>query len=61
MDPGADRAYWLSPGARRHLEEFEANRTLGFRCAMTRVGSPVDNGNGPGGNKFKTRRKKSKT
>jgi gliding motility-associated lipoprotein GldJ len=36
-----DRAYWLSPGARRYLDEREARDDLGFRCAMTRVGSPA--------------------
>ncbi len=36
-----DRAYWLSPGARRYLDEREARDDLGFRCAMTRVGNPV--------------------
>lgn len=36
-----DRAYWLSPGARRYLDERESRDDLGFRCAMTRVGSPV--------------------
>ena len=35
-----DRAYWLSPGERRFLLETEAREDLGFRCAMTRVGSP---------------------
>jgi formylglycine-generating enzyme required for sulfatase activity len=34
-----DRAYWLSPGARRFLEENESKDDLGFRCAMTRVGA----------------------
>jgi len=34
-----DRAYWLSPGARRFLDEQAARSDLGFRCAMTRVGS----------------------
>jgi formylglycine-generating enzyme len=38
-----DRAYWLSPGARRHLEEDQAMSTLGFRCAMDRMGSPEGN------------------
>jgi formylglycine-generating enzyme len=38
-----DRAYWLSPGARRFLKEYEARDDLGFRCAMTRVGSPKGN------------------
>lgn len=36
-----DRAYWLAPGARRFLDERESRDDLGFRCAMTRVGSPV--------------------
>jgi gliding motility-associated lipoprotein GldJ len=36
-----DRAYWLSPGTRRFLDEDLATATIGFRCAMTRVGSPV--------------------
>jgi gliding motility-associated lipoprotein GldJ len=35
-----DRAYWLSPGTRRFLDEDHATDDLGFRCAMTRVGSP---------------------
>jgi len=35
-----DRAYWLSPGARRYKLENESSSDLGFRCAMTRVGSP---------------------
>jgi sulfatase modifying factor 1 len=37
----ADRAWWLSPGSRRFLEEDKASRAVGFRCAMTRVGSPT--------------------
>jgi len=36
-----DRAYWLVPGTRRFLDEKMARADLGFRCAMTRVGSPV--------------------
>jgi len=36
-----DRAYWLAPGARRYLDERESRDDLGFRCAMTRVGSPI--------------------
>jgi gliding motility-associated lipoprotein GldJ len=35
-----DRPYWLSPGARRYRPETESSNDLGFRCAMTRVGSP---------------------
>ncbi len=36
-----DRAYYLSPGTRRFLLESESRDDLGFRCAMTRVGTPV--------------------
>ena len=53
----ADRAYWLSPGTRRFKEEDKADRTIGFRCAMIRVGSPSGN-EMPSGNQFKTKRKK---
>ncbi|MBN2482558.1 MAG: SUMF1/EgtB/PvdO family nonheme iron enzyme, partial [Bacteroidales bacterium] len=35
-----DRAYWLSPGTRRFLDEDQSRDDLGFRCAMIRVGSP---------------------
>jgi gliding motility-associated lipoprotein GldJ len=38
-----DRAYWLSPGTRRFLDESGTRDDLGFRCAMTRVGSPKGN------------------
>ncbi len=36
-----DRAYWLSPGTRRFLDENGTRDDIGFRCAMTRVGAPV--------------------
>jgi formylglycine-generating enzyme len=36
-----DRTYWMNPGTRRFLDEKQATDFLGFRCAMTRVGSPV--------------------
>ncbi len=36
-----DRAYYLSPGTRRFLVETESRDDLGFRCAMTRVGTPA--------------------
>jgi formylglycine-generating enzyme len=39
-----DRAYYLNPGARRYLDQRQSNAWLGFRCAMTRVGSPVGMG-----------------
>jgi formylglycine-generating enzyme required for sulfatase activity len=35
-----DRPYWLVPGTRRYLEQTKSQNDLGFRCAMTRVGSP---------------------
>ena len=35
-----DRAYYLAAGSRRFLDETKAQDDLGFRCAMTRVGSP---------------------
>ena len=35
-----DRAYWLVPGTRRYLEQNKSQSDLGFRCAMTHVGSP---------------------
>lgn len=38
-----DRAYWMSPGTRRFLDEKASRDDLGFRCAMTRVGSPAGN------------------
>ncbi len=36
-----DRAYWMTPGTRRFLQEDKAKKDLGFRCAMIRVGSPT--------------------
>ena len=36
-----DRAYWMNPGSRRFLDEKQAKDYIGFRCAMTRVGSPT--------------------
>ncbi len=41
-----DRAYWMSPGTRRFLDEKQSTNDLGFRCAMIRVGSPEGLGNG---------------
>ena len=35
-----DRAYYLSVGSRRFLEEDQALSTIGFRCAMDRMGTP---------------------
>jgi len=36
-----DRYYWHNAGSRRFLDEDKATCTIGFRCAMDRVGSPV--------------------
>lgn len=36
-----DRAYYTIPGTRRFLDERRSMSTLGFRCAMARVGSPT--------------------
>lgn len=47
-----DRAFWLSPGQRRFLEQDKSNAYIGFRCAMTRVGSPRGNFD-KGGNQFR--------
>ena len=35
-----DRAYWLNPATRRFMEQDRAANDVGFRCAMTFVGSP---------------------
>ena len=39
-----DRAYWLSPGTRRYLDQEQATATIGFRCVMDRVGDQVKKG-----------------
>jgi len=52
----ADEAFWLAPGARRYLEEDQALSTLGFRCAMIRLGGEIDNAT-MGGNEFKESKK----
>jgi gliding motility-associated lipoprotein GldJ len=36
-----DRAYWLSPGTRRFLDEEQSAIDIGFRCAMDRLGTPT--------------------
>lgn len=36
-----DRAYWLVGSNRRFLDENQSTATIGFRCAMDRVGSPA--------------------
>ena len=34
-----DRAYWLDPAQRRYLPQYMATDYIGFRCAMSRLGS----------------------
>ena len=40
-----DRAYWLNPGTRRHMQQDESTAMTGFRCAMTMVGNVFGPGN----------------
>lgn len=40
-----DRAFWMTPGSRRFLDESQSTDYIGFRCAMIRVGSPSGMGN----------------
>jgi len=54
-----DRAYWLSPGARRFLDEDQSSSTIGFRCAMDRFGSQEGNGF-KNGNHFSNRRQNTR-
>jgi len=35
-----DRAFYMSPGERRYMDQNEASNSIGFRCAMDRMGSP---------------------
>jgi gliding motility-associated lipoprotein GldJ len=39
-----DRAYWLDPAQRRFLPQGMASDDIGFRCAMSRVGSKSKKG-----------------
>ena len=34
-----DRAYWLDPAQRRYLPQYIATDYIGFRCAMSGLGS----------------------
>ena len=36
-----DRAYWMVPGTRRYLDQSLSTATIGFRCAMDRLGPPT--------------------
>ena len=55
----ADRLFWLSPGARTYKDQDKADRAIGFRCAMTRVGGQGGNSD-VGGITFKEKPKKVK-
>lgn len=48
-----DRAYWLAVGSRRFLDEDKSTCTIGFRCCMSREGSPT-------GLNFQSSKKKKK-
>ena len=39
-----DRSYWMTAGTRRFLDEKQSTNSIGFRCAMVRVGSPIGMG-----------------
>ena len=40
-----DREYWLDPAQRRYYPQNIATDYIGFRCAMSRVGSKSKKGN----------------
>jgi sulfatase modifying factor 1 len=37
-----DRAYYLNPATRRYMEQSRAKDDVGFRCAMDRIGPPIN-------------------
>jgi hypothetical protein len=41
-----DRAMWLNPATRRYMDQGEASAEVGFRCAMSMVGTSEINPNG---------------
>lgn len=56
----SDRAYWMSPGTRRYMQANHTSSTVGFRCCMDRLGSPVGNEKNAGnyfGSKYKTNKR----
>lgn len=55
----ADRIYWLSPGTRRHKQQDQADRSIGFRCAMDRLGGQVPDSD-QAGNFFAEKKKTAK-
>jgi gliding motility-associated lipoprotein GldJ len=42
-----DRAYWLDPAQRRFFPQDMATDYIGFRCAMSRVGSKTNKKKSP--------------
>lgn len=36
-----DRPYWLNPSTRRYMDQGKSANDIGFRCAMTRLGTPL--------------------
>ena len=42
-----DRAYWLDPAQRRYFPQDMATDYIGFRCAMSRVGSKTEKKKSP--------------
>ena len=54
----ADRLFWLSPGARRFMNEDQSSNKVGFRCAMTRTGGASIDGY-TGGLEFGNKKKKA--
>lgn len=48
-----DRAFWLDPAQRRFLPQYLATDFIGFRCAMSRVGSKTKSQNKTPRNKGK--------
>ena len=34
-----DRIYWIEPATRRYLDENKSSSTIGFRCAMSKLGN----------------------
>ena len=42
-----DRDYWLDPAQRRYFPQDMATDYIGFRCAMSRVGSKSKKGKRP--------------
>ncbi len=55
----ADRLFWLSPGTRDFKDQDKASRTIGFRCAMARLGGAQGNED-TGGHIFKEKGQKVK-